>query len=200
MFIRKRSTGLAIPVLLLGAALTVAACGSGSPSGPSVVNLGNSTSSTAPSASGSSGDAFQQALAYSACMRSHGLPKFPDPQRHGNGVTLSIGKDAGLDPGSKTFQNAQKACRSLDPAGRQGGGGGHVDPTKIAAWMQCLRTHGLPNLPDPKNTGNGLEFDLPGGSGSGITPGSSTFQKAMTACKSKSPGGGIGIRAGGPPS
>lgn len=56
-----------------------------------------------------------QALAMSRCMRSHGVPNFPDPTfqtgPNGNvGVRLS---GAGVDPSSPAFQAAQKACASV---------------------------------------------------------------------------------------
>jgi hypothetical protein len=54
-----------------------------------------------------------QALKFSACMRSHGVAGFPDPQFHaGGGVSISIkaGNGTTLDPQSPIFQRAQKAC------------------------------------------------------------------------------------------
>jgi hypothetical protein len=58
----------------------------------------------------------EQALKFSACMRSHGVPKFPDPQfNSGGGTLLKIGKD--VNPNSPQFQAAQKACRKLVPGG-----------------------------------------------------------------------------------
>ena len=58
----------------------------------------------------------QQALAFSACMRKHGLPNFPDPQfLSGGRVALKISAGSGIDPQSAQFQAAQKACQSLLP-------------------------------------------------------------------------------------
>ena len=58
----------------------------------------------------------EQALKFSQCMRSHGVPKFPDPQfAAGGGTLLKIGKD--VNPSSPRFQAAQKACRKLVPGG-----------------------------------------------------------------------------------
>jgi hypothetical protein len=54
-----------------------------------------------------------QALKFSACMRSHGVTSFPDPQFHaGGGISISIkgGQGTTLDPQSPIFQRAQKAC------------------------------------------------------------------------------------------
>jgi hypothetical protein len=58
----------------------------------------------------------QQALKFSQCMRSHGVPKFPDPKFQPNGGTMmTIGKD--VNPNSPQFKAAQKACRKLVPGG-----------------------------------------------------------------------------------
>lgn len=51
------------------------------------------------------------ALKFSACMRSHGLPNFPDPTFSGGGVSLRINARSGIDPSSPQFQAAQKACQ-----------------------------------------------------------------------------------------
>jgi hypothetical protein len=52
------------------------------------------------------------ALAFSACMRSHGEPNFPDPQfGSGGSVRIRIGRGSGLDPSLPQFQTAQKACQ-----------------------------------------------------------------------------------------
>jgi hypothetical protein len=54
-----------------------------------------------------------EALKFSACMRSHGVTSFPDPQfQTGGGISIRIhaGPGSTLDPQSPIFQNAQKAC------------------------------------------------------------------------------------------
>jgi hypothetical protein len=51
-----------------------------------------------------------------ACMRSHGVPSFPDPDKNGI-LRLSFVKgksDASLDPESPTFHKAMETCRSDD--------------------------------------------------------------------------------------
>lgn len=56
----------------------------------------------------------QAALAFSACMRSHGVPKYPDPEFPADGgVLMRIGKNAGVDPSSPQFKAAQKTCGKL---------------------------------------------------------------------------------------
>jgi hypothetical protein len=51
--------------------------------------------------------AVHQALAFSACMRSHGAPNFHDPSASGN---ISVG-GSGIDPQSPQYQSAMTACR-----------------------------------------------------------------------------------------
>jgi hypothetical protein len=66
-----------------------------------------------------------QALAFSKCMRSHGVSDFPDPQfGSGGSIRISLhatpgGGTSNLDPNSPAFQKAQQACGSLLP-GRLG--------------------------------------------------------------------------------
>jgi len=59
-------------------------------------------------------------LEFSACMRSHGLTTFPDPQFSGGGVRLSINPSSGLDPNSPLFQHAQTACQKYLPGRGKG--------------------------------------------------------------------------------
>jgi hypothetical protein len=78
-----------------------------------------------------------QALKFSACMRSHGVPKFPDPTFSGGGIGLRIDRSSGIDPGSPQFQAAQTACQN-DLPGRPGskqgaGAGGATTPSKQGA-------------------------------------------------------------------
>jgi hypothetical protein len=83
-----------------GIAVLAAACGGGSSPG------------------GTRADPMAQVLAYSKCMRAHGVTNFPDPvaDRMGN-VSVS---GAGIDMNSPQVQAADQACRSLVP----GSGGG----------------------------------------------------------------------------
>jgi hypothetical protein len=71
----------------------------------------------------------QAALAFSACMRAHGVKDFPDPTFSGGGVQMSIHAGSGssdLNPNSPVFQKAKQACGNLLPGrpklGATGGG------------------------------------------------------------------------------
>jgi hypothetical protein len=49
------------------------------------------------------------ALKFSQCVRTHGVPGFPDPRfPPGGGIALEIGP--GSDPNSPAFQHAQQVC------------------------------------------------------------------------------------------
>jgi hypothetical protein len=52
-----------------------------------------------------------QALRFSQCMRTHGVPSFPDPSFSGTGA-IRIG-GLNVDPNSPAFKAAQAACGSL---------------------------------------------------------------------------------------
>jgi hypothetical protein len=62
----------------------------------------------------------QQALKYSACMRAHGLPKFPDPIFSEGTTKLRLDRKNGIDPSSPVFQAAEKACRDELPGAKSG--------------------------------------------------------------------------------
>jgi hypothetical protein len=58
----------------------------------------------------------EAALAFSQCMREHGVD-MPDPQFGGKGkVTMKIEK-GDIDPSSPAFEEAQEACRKTVPGG-----------------------------------------------------------------------------------
>jgi hypothetical protein len=65
----------------------------------------------------------EQALAFSKCMRDHGID-MPDPQfGEGGRMTQRIGKESGIDPTSQKFQDAMKACQKDAPGGMMFGAG-----------------------------------------------------------------------------
>jgi hypothetical protein len=77
--------------------------------------------------------AKQHALAFSACMRKHGVHDFPDPSFSSNGggigITIHGSRGSDLDPNSPTFQTAMRACQAdlpgkIAPAPPSGSSGG----------------------------------------------------------------------------
>jgi hypothetical protein len=67
----------------------------------------------------------RQALRFSACMRSHGVPGFPDPTVVQGGTAVGFDVPRSIDRNSPQFQAAAHACRGFEPgmAGPLAGGG-----------------------------------------------------------------------------
>jgi hypothetical protein len=64
----------------------------------------------------------ERALEFSRCMRSHGVPSFPDPNGGAGGHTRIGGPGSGIDPNSPRFRAAGKACQKyFGPAGSKRG-------------------------------------------------------------------------------
>jgi hypothetical protein len=61
----------------------------------------------------------KQMLAFSSCMRAHGLKDFPDPSNVGLQIQSRPGSD--LSPDNPTFQKAQQACQGNLPFKGQAG-------------------------------------------------------------------------------
>ncbi len=122
---------------LLGGML-VAGCGgsSGSPTG----SASTSASATSAVASG---------VAFSRCIRSHGVPNFPDPKV--SGQTVRMGSPRTIQ--SPAFQSAVHSCQSLLPKGPPSSG---PPSTQAQARMlevsACMREHGISGFPDPRTS------------------------------------------------
>jgi hypothetical protein len=183
----RRVTMIAGGVLAI--AMAASACGGGT--GPSsVAHLGKATPAptTVPAAgSGGSPDLqqiYEANIAYSACMRSHGDAGFPSPvlvnNSHEHGVTI-----ANVDQNAPKFVSANNACKHLLPNDGNGPSQAQLAHMMTSAlkYSECMRSHGLPNFPDPTESSNGISLRL-----SGVDPNSSQFRAAQTACRSLAPG------------
>jgi hypothetical protein len=113
--------------------LTVALCG---------VAIGGCGSS-GPKASGAS--SARAALAFSECMRSHGVPNFPDPSLGG---VLNI-EGTGIDPSSPAFEAGQTTCDKLVPGGGPPAHASAEQRRRLFAISKCMRAHGVSEFPDP---------------------------------------------------
>lgn len=148
---------------LAGAALASAAltaCGGGA-SRP-VVSIGTAPSATA--SAGQSGSSEQQGIAHSQCMRSHGIPGFPDPTSQGY---VQLGPGDQINPNTPQFREATQICAKLAPVGGPGTQS-HFDQIMIAMlkFAACMRARGITNFPDPVPYGNGgVELLVPNGTG-----------------------------------
>ena len=175
---RPRPRSLRAAMLAAAAAtvtLLAAACGGGS----------SSSSTAGPPTLSALTD---QALAYSKCMRAHGIPNFPDPNvqdsAHAKGVGFSL---SNIDTHSAQFTSAAKLCQKQT-------GFGHISAAQLQAAMnnmlkvaECMRSHGIANFPDPFENSHQIGFNL---NGTGIDMNSARFKAAQTACRPLMPGGG----------
>jgi hypothetical protein len=185
--LRWRAAGIAGSILTV--ALVASACGAGSAPN-SVAHLGNSApTTTAPPAAASGAfpnlqQMYEADLVYAGCMRSHGDAGFPDPvlvnNSHVHGISL------GVDQNSPQFVSANNDCKHLLPNDGNGPTQAQLAQmmTRALKYSQCMRSHGMPNFPDPTESPNGISLRL-----DGIDPNSAQFRSAQTACRSLSPAG-----------
>ena len=121
----RLQAGVLTGVAALACLLAVAACGSSSKPGAK-----------------SHANVF---LAFSECMRAHGVTNFPDPKGHGLNLD-----GTGINPRSPAFRAARVACFKLLP-----GGGPNNQKASAArirqadATAHCMRDHGVRGFPDP---------------------------------------------------
>jgi hypothetical protein len=143
-------------VVLASAAVLLAGCGGGSSLNGSVAHLGSNAGSSTVTADGGaspgSGSPEAAALAFAKCMRSGGLPNFPEP-KPGGGFLFHRG--AGIDPFSPAFKAARAKCRKFQPEGGGLGSGPPPSAQTVARFLkvaQCMRRHGVPEFPDPRTS------------------------------------------------
>jgi hypothetical protein len=155
--------GRVLAPLAVGVALLAAGCGGGGGS---------------HSASGSSG--YQKDVAFAHCMRSHGVPDWPDPLPGGGFPRTGAGGNSPL------ADSAINACQHLLPP---------IHPPSAAQeahlmaqglrYARCMRSHGFSDFPDPSASGGGLVFPAT----PGFDPNSPQAQAADKACQIDHPKG-----------
>ena len=185
-----RSAGLT--ALLPAVALALAACnGSSAPnsaSPPTVASLGTGssdgdggghgtgTSTTSPHA----GNATQLMDEWATCMRTNGDPNQTDPTIDQYGViniTMNEVSQAVADevhrssgPCSQYELAAENVLRAANPVA--------PPPTQaqLLQYVGCMRTHGVPNMPDPGPNGES-NFNA-----ARVDPNSPSFENANKVC------------------
>ena len=167
--------------------VTVAGCsgGSKSPTGPTAGSRPTTTAALAGGSASAGATPLAQAVAYSQCIRSHGVPNFPDPVQTPSG---GYGyRTTGIDPNAAAFQEALQACKALPSPWNSTGQ--QLSPAQQQAWLNwamCIRAHSLPDFPDPTFSGSEVHD-------SGVASNSPQLQSAMDACNSQRPSvGGLG--------
>jgi len=102
-------------------------------------------------------------------------------------VSVAIGINPSISS-NPNFKSAQQACRKLLPGGGPGGEGNHqITPSEQSQYLKaaaCIRSHGVPNFPDPTFSGGGVHI-----AHQGLNESSPAFKAAVQACESLIPGG-----------
>jgi hypothetical protein len=172
------AAALAATALLAAALLT--GCGGGSTS---------STGSTdGESASAPAASVVESGVAFARCVRSHGLPGFPDPKATGQTVRMASPSVVR----SPAFQSAVHSCQRLLPKGPPGPEAPSPQAqSRMLDVSACMRRHGIPQFPDPTTSppsnpagysgmlaGNGYYLAIP----KSIDPSSPAFEQAAAVC------------------
>ena len=176
---RRRSGRVRLPAggavaIALLAAIVLAGCGGG--------------------AGASSTKVMSGALGYANCMRSRGVPDFPDPNGQGefqlrpvrveDGRTTQIGV---LIPSSPAFQAAERVCGSFGSAGRQVTAAQETQEFQMSLKAAaCMRANGVPNYPDPTLINGSIDHNF--SPSLNITPSSPAFLRSAKKCGHGQPG------------
>lgn len=165
----RRMQSVALAALIAGLGALAAGCGSKDPS----------TTTGQPAQKGPQNVATT-AYAYARCMRSHGVPNFPDPR-----VTTSPGHAAvgfAVNPsetGTPKFGSAQKACQGILPMPSDSRAQEQAHKQTLLAFARCLRVNGVHDFPDPDVQG---QLHLQTVIAAGVDIHSRTFLDAAKAC------------------
>jgi hypothetical protein len=124
-------------------------------------------------------------------MRANGVSDFPDPgtsssgvisvRSSGSGNTLTVN---GVSVDAPAFQSATAKCQKDLPAG-------HVSAARFAqirkgalAMARCIRSHGVPNFPDPTVSDGPQGLIVTGNlKAARININAPAFQHAMKTCQ-----------------
>ena len=122
---------LRIALAVISCALSLAACGS----------------SNNPSSGTSSGSFVR----FAVCMRSHGVPNFPDSLSSGPGGAISL-IPPGVNTASPAFKTAFVVCDKFLPSLHQHQHASAQAMNQVLKFSECMRAHGVTGFPDPTPT------------------------------------------------
>jgi hypothetical protein len=156
-----------------------------------------SGSSAATTNSFAPGATYTQALAFAKCMRSNGVPSWPNPDHQGNFNNTQI---EALQNNNSQADNAVHQCRSVLP---NAGTGLTVEQiqqiqqqnlTNAVKAAHCMRKHGITNFPDPAGTtqASGVNWQpVMSAIQAGLSLDTPSYEAAFMACNGKLVGGPI---------
>jgi hypothetical protein len=187
------------PLLILASVLAVVAfsllaagCGGGgSPNVASVASPPTATTTTQSGATPTQAGTLASALAFARCMRSHGIPGWPDPTTDGGfdksklrPLGLSVTRVRALEEGPCNIPLPSPQAYTITPADQ-------ADYLEAAA---CMRSHGFPAFPDPTFQGNTIRLNIP----TSFDQDSPRFKSAAVICTRVIPAGLPYSSPGGP--
>jgi hypothetical protein len=133
-------------VAVAALALLAAGCGGGGSQG--VASVASSATAATPTTQNA-------ALAFARCMRSHGVPSFPDPSSSGEFDKAKLRQILGTS--ESRVRAIQRPCFHLLPEGGPGPREtAQQTQTRLAdelSFARCMRSHGVTRFPDPTAQG-----------------------------------------------
>jgi hypothetical protein len=126
--------GLVAAISLIGAG-----CGSDTPS-----DTGTTTAASTAAGATKSTTGEDKAVKFAECIRSHGVPHFPDPDARGDFVF-------GIDVSPAVWSKAVAACKDLEPPGALSGKRSPKQQSAALRFAKCVRANGVKDFPDPAN-------------------------------------------------
>jgi hypothetical protein len=141
---------------------------------------------------GASPSSTTGSLAFSECMRAHGIANFPDPNSSGG---INIPADSGINMNSSQYQSAAQACQSKQ-GGQQSQAQQDVNYNADLRYARCMQARGV-DIPDPVPPGGSAPVSQSNSSpgtgdnsgGSGANPNSPQYIAANKACEHYLPTG-----------
>jgi hypothetical protein len=183
--VRCRSPLILASVVAVAAfALLAAGCGGGGSAGvASVASSTNAATTTQNVTTTAKRGTLASAFAFARCMRSHGIPGWPDPNSSGvfenkaklRSLGVSVSRVRALEDGPCNIPLPSPQAYTITPADR-------ADYLKAAA---CMRSHGFPDFPDPTFANNNVQTNVP----STIDQDAPTFKNAAETCTKLIPAG-----------
>lgn len=117
--------------VLITLALLGAGCGSDAPTGTAT-----------PDSAKAADDG--RLVRFAACIRSHGVPDFPDANADGEFVF-------GINVTPQVWSRAVDACKDLQPPGTLSAKRTPQQQSASLRFADCIRRHGVEDFPDPVN-------------------------------------------------
>jgi hypothetical protein len=155
-------------------ALLAAGCGGGGSPGTA---SGTSSTTTATTSTQNG------ALAFARCLRSNGLPKWPDPT-NGGVFDKSKLQQTGYSV-SQVRAVEDGPCKHLLPVSPAAPAITAADRADYLDAAACMRSHGYPAFPDPTFKNSNVQTNIP----SSIDQDAAQFRSAATICTKLIPAG-----------